>query len=340
MQVYEREAILAHLAQNDATDPLSNAPLPNTVLTPVFPMKSRAIELRERVAKACVQRACSLDCKEPVKHLRRAAELCADVDVRVPGLSPQVISYLQTHASSAYDTLALKLFAENLRGLGYIDQAANTYYRLLQLGDDRSQQAEALQQCLACWAAEDWADGGASSADIIPKLAAFTESCSNTFSAGAIVEMMRDVNEKLAMGLCEHLLGKASEESEPKRYRELLFKYIQMRTSGGAPPSPEGSAAGTSGRGLADAEAKIKLQVPAPGQKRKDGGGKAPRQPIAQVVNKHRHWIASGVFAVASLLDSKHVLLRALRAASVLFLVHDARGRRPTSSGSSSLSKR
>ena len=54
-QIYERAAIEFHL-QTRSTDPITNQPLINTQLIPVYTLKSRSYEFRERVAKACVEK--------------------------------------------------------------------------------------------------------------------------------------------------------------------------------------------------------------------------------------------------------------------------------------------
>ena len=69
------------------------------------------MEYRERTAKLCVKRACarpeagenSSAQYDPIRYIRRACELCACEDVRVPGLSHQVVEYLNQHTSNAYD---------------------------------------------------------------------------------------------------------------------------------------------------------------------------------------------------------------------------------------------
>lgn len=408
-QVYERSAIVAHLrAQQQQqqqgsggaaavvpTDPLTNAPLPSTSLTPVYPMRSRAAELREKVAKACVQRACSVDCRDPVRYLRRAAEVLSDVDgsIRVPGLGSEVVGYVQSHASAAYDHKALQLFAAGLRSCGYVDQAANVHYRLFQLAADRSQQAEALKQCLACWAAADWpadywaAAAAAGSADaaaaasssssypsasaqqpsssssshsreVLPKLAAFVDNVQETFGVGQIVDMLREENEQLALELCEYLLsgggaaaggggggggmqgcssgsfsmaaGDVGSTVADRRYRELLFKYVQIKTSraalqthpaagrasGGASRGTLGAAGGSGGGGS--------RATAASGSKAVTRGGWV-RQRAVQAVGKHRHWLASGIFVAASLVHAQHFVATVARTGSLLFMIHDRR---------------
>lgn len=47
--------------------------------------------------------------------------------------------------------LALQVFAQGLFQAGYRDRAAAVYYHLLISGSDRTQQAQLLKRCLACW---------------------------------------------------------------------------------------------------------------------------------------------------------------------------------------------
>lgn len=79
--VYERTAIQAHL-ERSATDPLTRAPLLNKSLTPVFVLRSRALEFRESVARACIARVCA-GAPDPMRYLRRAVELIADTGSHV-----------------------------------------------------------------------------------------------------------------------------------------------------------------------------------------------------------------------------------------------------------------
>jgi hypothetical protein len=97
--IYERSAIATHL-QRSHTDPLTRQPLPNASLTPVFPLRSRALEYRQQTAAACMEIACSPGCTNPVRYVRRAAEMVGDIDTPTGagtiagmphGLSPAVV---------------------------------------------------------------------------------------------------------------------------------------------------------------------------------------------------------------------------------------------------------
>ncbi len=67
------------------------------------------------------QHACSTGCDDPARFVRRACEL-ADDDLRIKGLSQSLISYVAGHASNAYDTHVLHMFAQELLQGGYRDK--------------------------------------------------------------------------------------------------------------------------------------------------------------------------------------------------------------------------
>jgi hypothetical protein len=155
---YERAAVQQFLRHNDH-DPMSRQPLPHKDLTPVWALKSRALEYREGAARTCLERACCPPpSADPVRYLRRAVELCVDAGFLPQGLTPEVVHYVSSHPSNAYDRLALLLLAQSLFDNGYKERAAAVYFHLLATDDDRVQQAEYLRRCLACW------DSGASHA--------------------------------------------------------------------------------------------------------------------------------------------------------------------------------
>ena len=91
-QVYEREAIQRHLshAKGAAVDPVSRSPLPSRELTPVFILRSRAMEFRESTARRNVERACAPGCPDPVRPPfvqqgeHRAAQRGARLRARLP----------------------------------------------------------------------------------------------------------------------------------------------------------------------------------------------------------------------------------------------------------------
>lgn len=131
---------------------MSRAVLQTKSLTPVFVLKSKAAEYREKTARKCIEMACSpFPARPSITYLRRAVELCADAEYMPQGLTPQVVNYVITHPSNAYDRLALELFARGLHEGGYKDRAASVYFHLLSTSDDRTAQAEMLRRCLACW---------------------------------------------------------------------------------------------------------------------------------------------------------------------------------------------
>lgn len=83
--MYERKALLRYLENTPRAplDPISRQPIDASVLMPVVKIRGRAIEYREDVSRACVEMASNKDCRDPVKYLKRAADLCAEVDLQV-----------------------------------------------------------------------------------------------------------------------------------------------------------------------------------------------------------------------------------------------------------------
>lgn len=83
-RMYEREAFLQYLeSTSNPVDPISREPLRADVLTPVVQTRGSAIEYRENVSRVCVEIACGGDCQQPIKYLRRAADLCSGVNLQV-----------------------------------------------------------------------------------------------------------------------------------------------------------------------------------------------------------------------------------------------------------------
>ena len=121
-QVYERAAIEEHFQQKAkakcrAVDPITNVPLESLQLTPVYPMRSRALEYREQTGKACVEAACHRSCSEPIMYIRRAVELCSEVNIRIPGqaLKKQLLlSLCRRNACSCMHTQAWYLTCQQL----------------------------------------------------------------------------------------------------------------------------------------------------------------------------------------------------------------------------------
>ncbi|KAK9868882.1 hypothetical protein WJX84_011105 [Apatococcus fuscideae] len=91
-QVYERDSIMVFLQKHN-TDPVTRMPLAGKTLTPIYILRSRARDFREQTARTCVSRACTPGCREPVKYVRRAAELCGSLDVEVQGMTAECIHH-------------------------------------------------------------------------------------------------------------------------------------------------------------------------------------------------------------------------------------------------------
>lgn len=227
-QVYERHAITSFLQYHD-TDPVTREVLPNKTLTPVYVLRSRAIEYRENSARACIEAACSPACDQPALYLRRAAELCSVLPAPIQGLSSEALQYIQAHPSNAYDERSLQLFAEGLFQAGYRDKAASIYYSLLQAGADRAQQGELLRKCLECWQAGSDGDGGIADSRTFTKLAEFV-STQRTFTWSQIIDVAAEaqLGDVFTLRLCEQLLSSNSADGPYDESLAILMKYVQV----------------------------------------------------------------------------------------------------------------
>lgn len=239
--VYERSAIQAHL-EHSTTDPLTRQPLLNKSLTPVYVLRSRALEYREGAAKACIQRICG-GAPEPMRYLRRAVELVSDTSVRVQGLSSDTVEYVLSHSSNAFDRLALQIFAQGLFQAGYRDKAAAIYGSLLLEDADRVQQAELLRRCLSCW----MEGGDASAADeyVFAKLVALFEGRPGALGWDQLVELAQhaQLGDTFVLRLCEQLLFRtpplaaggaesalAAGGAASMQEKRLLLRYVHVLT--------------------------------------------------------------------------------------------------------------
>ncbi|PSC68729.1 IMPACT family member in pol 5 region [Micractinium conductrix] len=243
--VYERAAITAHMELSNL-DPMSRQPLLNKSLTPVYVLRSRALEYRETVAKACIQRLCGSVglVHEPMRYLRRAVELIADTGSHVQGLSQETVEYVLTHPSNAYDRIALQMFAQGLYQAGYRDKAAAIYSSLLLEDADRVQQAELLRRCLSCWT--DDAAGGAPEDDFVyQKLVSLFEGRPGALSWEELVELAQhaQLGNRFVLRLCEQLLFRtlpstagggddalALAGGTGGQEKRLLLKYVHVLT--------------------------------------------------------------------------------------------------------------
>eukprot|EP00884_Botryococcus_braunii_P009762 jgi/Botrbrau1/18788/Bobra.0386s0104.1 len=235
-QVYERSAIEEHLSRR-STDPVTGQQLSKKDLTPVWILRSKALEYRENTARQCVERASSSSCTFPERYVRRAAELCAGLDLPVQGLSRECVQYTLTHASNAYDTAILQLFAQGLFDAGYRDKAATVYYSLLRNEVDRSQQVDLLRRCLSCWTCEQ--NSGVDE-PLIQKLGQLVEQ-QHTFSWTEIIDIVFEagLGDEFCVRLCEQLLFATELPSSPSsnsrtdghewvKQKQILVKYVQL----------------------------------------------------------------------------------------------------------------
>eukprot|EP00798_Chlamydomonas_sp_ICE-L_P021944 gene21944-28990_t len=306
--VYEREAITAYMRER-VSDPVTNMPLPSNTLTPVFPIKSRAMEYRERSAKLCVQKACSGASEgapptEPVKYVRRAAELCAKAEFQVPGLSRETIEYLNAHASNARS--------------GFRQEAANVYMRILESSEgDKELQTRALQQWMRCWFPPSTAQDDSDveelhdqnwDEELVPRLATFM-TAQHMFTAAQFVDIMVEASlpEDLVLQLIEHLLAQVEEHSGAKSLSvascqsQLLLKYTQLKCK--QVSRQASSALGTSAGGQSGYEVRMSerhRQLPG----------------WARFLGHHRRSLSKAAFLAASLLAKSSLLVRALKAST------------------------
>ena len=116
LQVYERTAIEKHFKRAQ-TDPVTGGKVSSTQLTPVYMLRSRALEWRQATARECIQRACESDCMDPaalMRYLRRAADLTAHAPVQVRPASAGCLLALDVFAvllPSSHGRLAVMLAA-------------------------------------------------------------------------------------------------------------------------------------------------------------------------------------------------------------------------------------
>ena len=182
--VYEEEAIKEHL-HHTATDPLTNAPLTDARLTPVFLLRRRAKEYATFTANTCIDRALQAGCRTPAQYLRRACDLCdeagapllrmqpvdvlpvdvlvvarsakqsrpyADVLDAVPLLSAAVLAFARQHRGAVHDVFVLMHFGTSLAEAGHVDSALAVFATILHLERERGVQIAVVKRCLSmCW---------------------------------------------------------------------------------------------------------------------------------------------------------------------------------------------
>jgi hypothetical protein len=212
LQAYERKSIEQHLQTAD-TDPMSRQPLLNSSLTPVFVLKSRALEYRETTCRLCIDRACSVSPapRPPVEYLRRAVELCSDAGFLPKGLSAEVVDYVNSHLSNVYDRLVLDMFARGLFENGYRDRAAAVYFHLLVTEEDKAEQATLLKKCLACWSSEIHSSTftvatSAVDSHVFEKLVQMIDTKESHFSWIIEVSSEAGLGNAFVAKLCQHIL--------------------------------------------------------------------------------------------------------------------------------------
>jgi len=134
---------------------------------------------------------------------------------------------MRSSTKSLNGTSILMSFAEDLLRDGQQEKAANVYYTLLQVCEDKSQQPELLKNFILCWAGhmDDQEDYS------LEKLMPFVEN-QTFFTWGEIVDIMYQagLEKGLILNLCEQLINR----EDPNRdlwtsQKEVLIKYIEIR---------------------------------------------------------------------------------------------------------------
>lgn len=118
-------------------------------------------------------------------------------------------------------------FAEDLLRDGQQEKAANVYYTLLQVCEDKSQQPELLKNFILCWAGhmDDQEDYS------LEKLMPFVEN-QTFFTWGEIVDIMYQagLEKGLILNLCEQLINREDPDRDLwTSQKEVLIKYIEIR---------------------------------------------------------------------------------------------------------------
>ncbi|GMH40936.1 hypothetical protein BSKO_08840 [Bryopsis sp. KO-2023] len=312
--MYEREAILHFLESSEnPVDPVTREELTGGLFT-VLKHRSRVIEYRESVARTCIDIACRKDCDQPVKYLRRAADLCSEVNVEIPGLTPECVEQLRRSSDNAYDADAMKKFAEGLLSCGDRDKAAAVYYNLLTVGDDKDRQAELLKRCVECWS-------GASGEPVNYTYQKFTEFVMNqeAFSWGQIIDIVHKagISEKLALRLCEELLNQPVEAGSAhwNEQRDVLVKYVGIQCQSLKDK-----------QGWTETEVQQILEWKEKLSKTREIRPRGTTRPIS-ALREHRKpfflrkkFLASVVFGIANFIDGPNIILKLARTVPVLYL--------------------
>lgn len=315
-QMYEKEAFLQYLESTpNAVDPISRVPLQRGVLMGVVKTRGSALEYREHVSRICVEKACKSDCKQPMKYLKRAADLCSPVGLQVPGLSQECISQLQEAVPEGEDRLALSTFAEGLLQMGDCDKAAAVYYNLFRACEDKEQQAGLLKQCVECWSTGT----GPVDSNTVQKLTEFVRG-QESFTWGQLIDIMQkgNIDETLILRLCEELLmsqDAGGEEPPWNEQKDVLMKYIII-TSHILKDKQEWTESEVQ-RIMEWREKILRAREPT-----------RPRsiQPISSLREQRKplflrkKFVVSFLFCVASLVEGHHLAFRLARVFSVLYM--------------------
>ncbi len=177
----------------------------------------------------------------------------------MPGLTPDVATFLLTHQSSVYDFQALLRFGAALQASG--GDPSTVYSKVLSTSADTAQQAEALRQLLAYWQTEeegcysggcgdgDDAAGMQEEAVVVARLARLLETqeaaAAGSPAGGAAhfvdVLLAAQLPESLVTRLCEHLLEAA--DGRGGACRCCCCKSSSAATGGSLGPASSSSQA-------------------------------------------------------------------------------------------------
>lgn len=130
-QMYEKEAI-TEVLRRQAFCPLTRTPInPRDTFPVIFKVKSAAQDYASTTILACLRRACSFECTNPVPYFRRACELADESEQSVPGVDPGIVTYTVGHENNdVYDEVALQKAAKSLYENGMLLNAAGLFFQL------------------------------------------------------------------------------------------------------------------------------------------------------------------------------------------------------------------
>jgi len=346
-QVYDREAITTHLRQS-RTDPMTQLPLADTTLTPVFVLRSRAKEYCSSAAESCIHEACKLECRSPAEMLRRAVELlgtCSglqqqeapqDSSLSALGLSPECMRFVHDNPTSKDDIAALKHLAEGLQQAGLSDRASNVHLHCLvaqeAAGDWDAQVSSFKKYLCSC----DMQSGNVSISTPNLEQLAYLVEVRKVMTWSHMLDLSQAVHSSptqqdgcclFTRSLCEELMKRTMKQQPgPQQdwagFQEIHLRYNQLRFQELA------SSNQLLARQIAAQDRAAEL-CPASDDSQPMQEAVAPRRcPVAGKLLRWlrgrpgKRWVATGLCALAMLLEPRGAMGRASRALPVLLLAH------------------